>query len=398
MYHLVSVPLIPESASFSSLFLGAYLYDFDVAANYWIAMGTPTTNILDETRGYMIYTPELFHTYVFEGAMNSGSFSPTVIHSGQGYNLVPNPYPSAIDWSASSGWTKTNINNEIHIWPSGGSNYASYVGGVGTNGGTRYIPEGQSFFVKTNASSPVLNMNNSTRVHNAQAFWKSGENLENVLRIKAVANNYSDETIIRLTENSTSGFDADYDAAKMYGLEDAPQLFSVFDEMNYSINSLPLLQGEKIVPVHFETQYQGAVNLTFEGADSFDPSVEISLKDELTGQVINLRKQSSYVFDHNPENQAYRFNLKFGGTIGFEDIEAQNSNLWIAGNELFIHAPELSGEKALIEILNTSGQLVQTQNIILSEMSSIRINYSGLIIIKMSTKDKMMVTKGVLLN
>ena len=34
----------------------------------------------------------------------------------KGFNLVGNPYPSAIDWDAASGWTKTNIDNAVYYF------------------------------------------------------------------------------------------------------------------------------------------------------------------------------------------------------------------------------------------------------------------------------------------
>jgi len=45
--------------------------------------------------------------------------------SGFGWNLVSNPYTSAIDWDA-SGWNKTNIRNEFRLRTNG--NYVYYNG------------------------------------------------------------------------------------------------------------------------------------------------------------------------------------------------------------------------------------------------------------------------------
>ncbi len=54
----------------------------------------------------------------------------------QGWNLVGNPYPSPIDWDAASGWTKTNVDNATYRHVNNAT-WASYVGGVGTNGGSQ---------------------------------------------------------------------------------------------------------------------------------------------------------------------------------------------------------------------------------------------------------------------
>ena len=66
--------------------------------------------------------------------------------SNDGWNLISNPFPGTIDWLAGSGaWTKKKVNTAIYVWSSCSNSYASYVGGVGVNGGSRYIPSMQGF-------------------------------------------------------------------------------------------------------------------------------------------------------------------------------------------------------------------------------------------------------------
>ena len=97
-----------------------------------------------------------------------------VYYGSPTFNLVPNPYPSAIDWGAASGWIKTNVGGVCYIWSAGG-NYISLSG-------TSYIPVGQAFIVMTSAAAPALSMNNNVCVHNAQAFYKSAETTNNLCR------------------------------------------------------------------------------------------------------------------------------------------------------------------------------------------------------------------------
>ncbi|MFZ4708001.1 MAG: GEVED domain-containing protein, partial [Bacteroidales bacterium] len=201
-FNLVSVPLSPASISTQNLFSGSYLQEFDVAANSWQGVSTPTSNFIGQSRGYMIYTPETAHIYQFAGTMNAGPFSPTVTFAGDGNNLIPNPYPSAIDWN-SRGWTKTNIANSVYTWPSGGNNYSTYVDGQTTNGGSNIIPAGQAFIVKATAS-PTFAMTDAVRVHESHSFFKSHETPADLLRIKATSNQMTDETVIRFKVMATS--------------------------------------------------------------------------------------------------------------------------------------------------------------------------------------------------
>ena len=176
-------------------------------------MGTSTTNPLTVTRGYMIYYPAGSNTtYSFTGPMNNGSLTATTSYTttagavNKGFNLVPNPYPSAIDWEASA-WTKTNIDNAIYVWNSGVSttNYASYINGSSTNGGSRYIAPGQSFFVHANALSPALTMDNNVRLHNSVSFLKNDSILPDLLKIHADAVGASDEIVVRFADGATAG-------------------------------------------------------------------------------------------------------------------------------------------------------------------------------------------------
>ncbi|NTW23431.1 MAG: hypothetical protein HGA37_01925 [Lentimicrobium sp.] len=401
-YHLVSVPLTPATNSTSNLFFGSYLFDYDVASDSWQSLGTSTATSLDETKGYMIYAPEATHTYTFAGPMNAGSFTPTIVFAGAGNNLVPNPYPSAIDWDATSGWTKdpTKIANSVYIWPSGAmdGNYAAYVNGVATFGGSRYIPAGQSFFVKAIGTSPVLTMNDNVRVHNNKAFFKDDEAIPDLLRILAVSNDYKDEAVVRFTESASASSDYEYDAWKFYGSEGAPQLYSLTEDNEMlAINSLPPLETSYIVPLNFEMSANKQVTFTFKNIESFDPSVNIFLKDELSNQTVNLRNQQLYTFNHDAENAATRFKLVFGGTIGVEEISTDINSMWISGSTLYIHTPELTGQTGLVEVYNASGQKLISRTMVLTGLSTMELHHKGFVVVKLTTGQKVITVKGILI-
>lgn len=397
-YHLVSVPLTPETNSTSNLFLGAYLYDFTVAGNLWHSLGISTTTILDETKGYMVYSPETEHTYTFAGPINAGSFSPTVIYAGYGNNLVPNPYPSAIDWNA-SGWVKDGIANSVYQWPSGGNQYVTYVDGVVTPEGTlnpNIIPSGQAFIVKA-TGSPTLTMTDAVRVHSNRSFLKSDEMFADLLRIKATGNEMVDEAVVRFAENATTSADADFDAWKIYGTNGAPQLYTLAaDNEILAINSLPYLETAYTVPLNFEMKANQPVTLTFTNIESFDASVTIFLKDELINQTVNLRNQQAYTFNHNPENAANRFKLVFGGAIGISEIASETNKMWISGSTLYITAPELTGQNGLVEVYNVSGQKLISKTMVLSELSTMELNCKGFVVAKLTSGQKVLTTKGIL--
>jgi hypothetical protein len=403
-YHFVSLPVQYASPT-AGLFQGSYLYELDPTAlltansyGVWDALGIPTTTPLNSNKGYMIYYPDASTTYTFSGNLNNGtySYSPTG-HSGTGvytFNLVPNPYPSAINWKIGTGWSRSlGIGGSCYVWSAEAGNYIT-LSSLSDN----YIPVGQAFMVLVyDEASPLLTINNSARAHNGQAFYKSGNSLPSQLTIKAGGNNYSDITTVVFGSNATNDFDLPLDGLKINGLEDAPQLYTLSGDTKYSINNLPGFQDQRTVDMNFETSFTGEVTLSFEGLESFDPSINIYLKDELTGQTINLRSQQVYTFIHNPENAASRFKLVFGGTIGINETPDDACKLWIAGNTVYINAPELNGQQALVEVFNPAGQRLLAKPVVLEDFTTLELNVKGFVIVKLTSGQKVITTKGILM-
>jgi hypothetical protein len=387
MYHFVSVPL--TTGGTSNQFLGSYLYDFNVTDNNWHGLGSATNTPLDNTKGYMAYYLGNNITYSFTGNMNNGTFSPTVVNAGSGYNLVPNPYPSALDWNAVSGWSKTNIGGTIYFWPAGAeantTNYAAWNGTLGTNSGTQYIPVGQAFFVQT-TGAPTFSMNNSVRVHNTQAFWKNEILVPNLIRIKSVAqkNNAFDELIVNFLENATSNFDNDFDANKLQGGSDAPQFSSVSPDNSYlAINCLPFGSGKVTVPLHFSLNTTSEVSFNASEMESFDESVTIQLEDKLLNKIIDLRSNPIYTFNHSSDDGDSRFNLIFYGVTSTGELTAKDYNIWSTVDHLNIHIPALTGQKATVELYDLLGHLVLSQQVNLGTPTQIAVpQFNGMGIVR----------------
>ncbi len=407
-FHFVSIPLTPASTSTSNLFLGAYLYDLDVANNAWNGLNTPTITQLDETKGYMIYTPEASHTYTFAGNLNYGDFSPTLVHAGSGFNLIPNPYPIALTWAtnapnpsqpwlvSTNSWTHTNVADAFYIWPAGGSNYYSWVAGVGVGIAEPKINAGQAFIVKTTGASPVITFTNALRATTTNPFLKDEAIIPDVLRVKAEANGKSDETVVRFTSEATANADNSFDAWKMPGLEDAPQLYSMSaDNEKLMINALPSLDNSRIVPLYFESAVDGDVTLMFSQFETFPSGMSIKLQDKLSSQLIDLRKQPTYTFAHVSTNAKDRFALYFGNATGIEEPGTNGGNIWISNKTVNISSPACNGEKALIEIFNPAGQIIFSEQVTLSSLTKIPTHLNGYGIVRVSTDKNVWIAKGI---
>ncbi|MEI8048844.1 MAG: T9SS type A sorting domain-containing protein [Bacteroidota bacterium] len=408
-YHFVSVPLKQTENPKSALFLGSYLFGYDEGNNQWIAYGAATTTPLSIDKGYMINYPNTSITYSFSGKINNGTLSIPVSYSSvtpnsttAGFNLVPNPYPSAIDWLAADGWVKTNIDNAIYIWPARApapaENYASFIDGVSLNGGSRYIAQGQSFIIHANNSGADFQIKNPSRVHNPVMFFKDDEIVPNVLRIESIANQATDEIVVRFKSEATSGFDGKYDAYKMAGGADAPQLNSVAsDDSKLCINALPFSETETVVPLNFSFTASTNVTFTASGMETFTGTSPIYLEDGLTAKLINLRENPLYSFGYEPGSDQNRFKLRFAKVVGIKEVqEPAVGTAYISDMKLYIDVPSMNGQKSEVGVYNSLGQRLNLNRLTMNGMMELPFTLPpGIYIVRATSSSQVFTSKLV---
>lgn len=245
---------------------------------------------------------------IFKGNQNLPvSFTNTGDAAADGWCLIANPYPSAIDWDAVS-WTKTNMNNAVQIWNSAIGQYATYVNGVGTNGGDGIIPSSQSFFVQANAASPVLTATENVKV-SAVGTYKALKT-EDITTINLSLGGYTDQTILVWNEESSSAFENDRDGYKLKSqLPDAPYLSSVSgDGYDLSINDLALLNHEFIIPLKIESALGGKATITWKGIPTSD-EFEMVLEDLATQKSMAMENTNTYVAEIKANRTDARFQM-----------------------------------------------------------------------------------------
>ncbi|MCD4792676.1 MAG: lamin tail domain-containing protein [Bacteroidales bacterium] len=237
-----------------------------------------------------------------------------------GWNLIGNPYVAAIDWNAIPIGNKTNIDNYIYYYDDINEQYLCYGGappwsnnGVAINGGTQYIPAGQSVMVKATANGNFT-IPASVRVHSDQAFYKGNKDvIPDLLRFQIEKDNYTDETVIRTLEDATNEHDASYDAHKMFvSNNDRPQIYTNVNENSvlYAVNSLPTITENKLVPVAVRIGLAGEYTIRFT-ENNFD-NMHIWFEDVLLNKTINLSYENIYTFSQSAQLNDDRFYVHFG--------------------------------------------------------------------------------------
>jgi hypothetical protein len=378
-WHLIGFPLhtVNPQVNFLSTYLKWYNETMStttaLAGNKWTYL-IMESSVADDLRGYSFWsnsatTGDYTIKYAANGANHlvSGILSRGLTHTAftdasyDGWNLVANMYPCPIDWEASSGWTKTNVDPTIYLWSQTSGSYATYNGSThaGTLGGVRYIPSMQGFFVHVTAAG-TLDMNNNVKIFNSQAFWKDQTTYNELLDLNVDGNGYKDEAKVWFNHSATVNFDPEYDNYKLTGLDEAPQFYSqLADGNNAAINTLPWSGLNTVVPMGFSLKADAPVTITASNMESFKPRTRIYLEDKKEANTQELTVNPVYTFTASPNDDPNRFVLHFyNPSYGIEDKNL--AGLQIYSFEEFVYVRNLVKgiTKGTIQIFDPIGRKV----------------------------------------
>jgi hypothetical protein len=425
VWHNVASPVSNEA---SSVYAGTDLvfwYNESLILNDWnfgwVWYYGATGGPLVVFRGYdvLFYTNPVTINYQASGSgtLNTGAYSITVINtsstpseipSHKGWNLAGNPYPSPVDWLASSGWNKASINDAKYIWDGANDIYTIFIGGsspMGINGGTRFIPSNQGFWVQSVVASGSFEINNATRIGDITGtpdFYKLAPIDYPMVSLLAEGYGHGDEAVVRFIEGTTPGFDINFDASKLYSLNpNVPQLTVRNGKQALALNTLPEITTNLAIDLSFRCAREGLYTIRLAPRTILDDRTRLYLRDDLLGKVINLKADSVYSFYHEPANPENRFKLYFNP---YEDvINNVNQDDWFSvyssGNTITILRNtnrELSGQ---INICNILGQPIWQQRIGTDDKSIIQLNGpSGYYVVSITTDGYVCNTKVLICN
>lgn len=349
-WHFISYPTsLPNSSVYESLFLRYW----DEATNGWTYIVNPDSS-LNVGQGFSAFTQTATGdtTITYDaGSLNQGTYSLPVAFSGSGngWNVVGNPYPSAIDWDDPS-WTKTNIDASIYVWD--GTQYLVWNGIFGdlTDG---VIPAMQGFYVKASASGPALQVSDAARVHGPSAY-KNGE-VSNLIRVHVTGNGYHDVAYIYFNEDATAGFDSDYDAFKLFGIEEAPQIYSIVGDDILAINTLPELYPGLSIPLGLKVGNDAVYDIRIDNLNSFETPVSVYIEDLQTGDMFEMTDNESVSLMAGAKDEPGRLMMHFMTLTGTDESVAEPVSVYSFGNSVYVRN---AAPGATVQITSVTGQLV----------------------------------------
>jgi autotransporter-associated beta strand protein len=344
---------------------GAYNNETEDVASDAAGFGT-TTPTFTVGKGYLVAynTTPFLATHTFIGNLNYGMVTRAIVSSPNAYNLVGNPYPSSIDWKAATGWTRSNlISNsggyDYWIYNDVVHNYGTYnsatVSSEGTNSVTRYIAPGQAFFVQASTSGDLV-MTDAVRIHSAQSWLKNTETEISCFRLSITnsVNPYSDEMIVEFNAGFTGG-----GSDKFWSFDaESPEIYSVKDGNNYSIDRYSALEDNMTVNIAAKTGVSATYTITAVNMADFSLSDYVWLKDKKTGIKTNLKLTPAYSFEGSPGDDRNRFQLIFGAPNGTEEDPADGFTVFSSEGSIFVKADNARAAYSLL-VTNMPGQIIK---------------------------------------
>jgi hypothetical protein len=319
--------------------------------------------------------------YVFKGKPNNGTISYTM-SAYPDFNLVGNPYPSALDADQFILDNMDVIYGAIYLYEDwGGDNthlvgsahagYAMYTlaGAVqrvakninnpaelGSKIPERYLPVSQGFWVYGKLGG-TLQFKNEQRIFKRETDPQSTlfrttsdtKNKNEAKRLKIrlgleVGNKYQLQRLLTIDERTTKGIDDGFDGHlfdEMVGLND---IYWLINDQKFAIQAFEKLDKETIIPIGIKMDGKEVLKIKIDTIENGEENMKIFLRDNITLETFDITKNAFELSNITGQfNEKYSLVLVPNLTTESED-EVELVNLTGYYNDGLIYIQKLSGE------------------------------------------------------
>ncbi|MDR6966044.1 hypothetical protein J2X31_000037 [Flavobacterium arsenatis] len=392
-------------------------FSWNPTTGAWITHSSDTVT-MKVGRGYIIRAPQYFSTTTpanftanFIGTPNNGEISYTEFQGSgttQVWNLIGNPYPSAIDIDLFIGDPdNTEVGGAIYLWThntpalDNGSGTFSYTsndyavynssGGIATaapndpndttddddNNSTPingHVAAGQSFFIRGLASGTVKFKNTMRIAGNNSNFYKPvatdpAENWQTTGKHRFwinLRNNQGafNQALVGYIEGATDDIDRLYDAELWGG--NYVTIYSLFNQNKLTIQGKALpFNTSDVVPLGYKATIAGTFNISLGGFDGLFEGQDVFLKDNLLNTIHNL-KDGNYTFTSAIGTFDNRFEIVYQSeALSTDNPESNPDSIFIykdSNSTIAVNSGQILIEE--IKVYDISGRLLsQEKNI-----------------------------------
>jgi len=310
-------------------------------------------------KGYLVAYSAAYSntTFDFTGTINTGNISsPTLTHnaSGQdGWNLIGNPYPSAIDWS------NADKSQFVDVY--------AYIYNENKDGGAGYDPingiiaPNQGFFVELRAANAGETFGFTDGIRADGGTFLKAQSANDLVKIRFGNQNYYDETTLKIHDEAAATRDRQ-DARKLYSFSpEVPQLFTLSaDLVELSINALPGIEGIATIALGHTIPASGIYYIEIAEIEGMFAETALYLEDVKLGTQVDLSAVTRYDFEAELNEDSNRFLLHFGA-VGIDENAGQNSiRAYTYNNTLYV---QNSLQNATIRIIDLQGRLLSEKQL-----------------------------------
>ena len=393
------------------------------------------TEVMQSGLGYSVRAPQNTSTTVpvaypgsFKGVPNNGVFTLPVlgpINGSDRFNLLGNPYPSALDAEKFINQNLSKLEGTLYFWthntaPSSSNGYYytysaadyasyNYTGGTSTATGTAAvgnnsstpngkIASGQGFFAKGKADG-FAEFNNSMRIagNNNQFFKSAASEIEKHRVWLNISNTNGSfrQMLVGYTSNATTGYDNGWDGELM-----SNSLLTVYgfaEDKKLTIQALPVpFNSNSIVPIGYNTNFAGSHRITLDQFDGLFENQNVYIHDKSL-EIIHDLKTAPYDFTTAVGTFDERFEIVYvNSTLGDPDFDFQKQIYVYKENENIVVKSPLMEMKA-IKVIDLQGRVIQTFSDVNALEAFIALNVSKqVLLISVITNENMVITKKLL--
>lgn len=394
---LWSSPVLAQNLyAFSPNTLTNRFYVYNTPTDTYVTTGISATSTFVPGKGFGVRAPNNHPTTAtqwlgtFKGIPNNGEVTFAASTAGTGFNLVGNPYPSAISGTAFIN-ANPSLNGTLYFYAHSlsmnaqgvfpqGTNYATWnltgstvATTTATNSGVvpnGTIQVGQGFIVKATSAGDVTFTNamrtadtNNQFFRTANQFTANSEVEKHRLWLDLTnpEGTAFNQILIGYVTGATEGFDRGYDGLAFGNT--GSYISTKIEDSEYAIQakSLPF-QASDVVPVSFKAETAGSYTISLSNMDGlFSGDQTVFLKDNATNTLNDL-KSGSYTFTTTEGTFNNRFEVVYQTTLSTPQSEFAANSVVAFKRANVLNVETKNFEMASVKAYDVQGRLVYSKS------------------------------------
>jgi len=338
-------------------------------------------------------------TITFAGSLSNGTQAVTLSKTestGYGWNLIGNPFPSALNANATADATDNllTVNSSVldesyvalYIWGeqadySGERNDYKIINHSGDNAlggessvGQDYIQSGQGFIVKAAGDNVTFNFTEAMKTHQPTVAFKSAQTEWSTLVLEATMDEKITSAGIKFRDDMTAGLDVGYDAGILKTGFDIYTKLLEDNGVDFGLQCLPETGLEEYeIPVGIDAATSGKISFSLKSKNLREGITPI-LNDKKTGMSFPFNSEEDVYTATISESQGYgRFTLTFSSTTDVDDLLSGEPHFkaWYSNGSIYISGEiDGTGEATVYDINGRKVAIHQLSNSVRNQIDA----------------------------